>query len=86
MAGAAPKAPAQRRNGTRPTRLPKPGRKLPSCSLGCQHARESRWRRRFSTHGKKEAHPTEMQVQVGHSDNRSTVDTYTQIRDLEVPE
>jgi integrase len=29
-------------------------------------------RRSFSTHGKKEAHPTEMQAQLGHSDIRTT--------------
>jgi integrase len=41
-------------------------------------------RRSFSTHGKKEAHPTEMQAQLGHSDIRTTVDIYTQITDPEV--
>ena len=41
-------------------------------------------RRSFSTHGKKEAHPTEMQAQLGHSDIRTTLDIYTQISDPEV--
>jgi integrase len=41
-------------------------------------------RRNFSTHGKKEAHPTEMQAQLGHSDIRTTLDIYTQITDPEV--
>jgi len=41
-------------------------------------------RRSFSTHGKKEAHPTEMQAQLGHSDIRTTLDIYTQIADPEV--
>jgi integrase len=41
-------------------------------------------RRRFSTHGKKEAHPTLMQAQLGHSDIRTTLDLYTQIADPEV--
>ena len=41
-------------------------------------------RRSFSTHGKKEAHPTEMQAQLGHSDIRTTLDIYTQITDPEV--
>jgi integrase len=41
-------------------------------------------RRSFSTHGKKEAHPTEMQAQHGHSDIRTTLDIYTQISDPEV--
>jgi len=37
-------------------------------------------RRRFSTHGKKEAHPTEIQVQLGHNrDIRTNLDIYTQI-------
>ncbi len=35
-------------------------------------------RRSFSTHGKKEAHPTEMQAQLGHSDVRTTLNIYTQ--------
>jgi integrase len=35
-------------------------------------------------HGKKEAHPTEMQAQLGHSDIRTTLDIYTQISDPEV--
>ena len=43
-----------------------------------------RIRRSFSTHGKKEAHPTEMQAQLGHSDIRTTLDIYTQITDPEV--
>lgn len=38
----------------------------------------------FSTHGKKDAHPTEMQAQLGHSDIRTTLDIYTQIADPEV--
>jgi integrase len=41
-------------------------------------------RRSFSTHGKKEAHPTEMQAQLLHSDIRTTLDIYTQISDPEV--
>jgi integrase len=41
-------------------------------------------RRSFSTHGKKEAHPTELQAQLGHSDIRTTLDIYTQITDPEV--
>ncbi len=41
-------------------------------------------RRSFSTHGKKDAHPTEMQAQLGHSDIRTTLDIYTQISDPEV--
>ena len=42
------------------------------------------FRRSFSTHGKKEAHPTEMQAQLGHSDIRTILDIYTQITDPEV--
>jgi integrase len=38
----------------------------------------------LSTHGKKEAHPTEMQAQLGHTDIRTTLDIYTQISDPEV--
>jgi integrase len=41
-------------------------------------------RRNFCTHGKKEAHPTEMQAQLGHSDIRPPLDIYTQITDPEV--
>ena len=41
-------------------------------------------RRSFSTHGKKETHPTEMQAQLEHSDIRTTLDIYTQISDPEV--
>ena len=41
-------------------------------------------RRSFSTDGKKEAHPTEMQAQLGHSDIRTTLEIYTQIADPEV--
>lgn len=41
-------------------------------------------RRSFSTHGKKEAHPTEMQAQLGHSDIRTTLNIYTQTLDPEV--
>lgn len=41
-------------------------------------------RRSFSTHGKKEGHPTEMQARLGHSDIRTTLDIYTQITDPEV--
>ena len=41
-------------------------------------------RRSFSTHGKKEAHPTEMQAQLGHSDIRTTLDIYTRTLDQEV--
>jgi hypothetical protein len=35
-------------------------------------------------HCKKEAHPTEMQAQLGHSDIRTTLDIYAQITDPEV--
>ena len=35
-------------------------------------------RRSFSTHGKKEAHPPEMQAHLGHSDVRTTLNIYTQ--------
>jgi integrase len=48
------------------------------------HPTSQELRRSFSTHGKKEAHPTEMHVQLGHSDIRSSLDIYTQIRDPEV--
>lgn len=41
-------------------------------------------RRSFSTHGKKEAHPTEMQAQLGHSDIGTTLNVYTQTLDPEV--
>jgi len=41
-------------------------------------------RRSFSTHGKKEAHPTEMQAQLGPSDIRTTLGIDTQITDPEV--
>ena len=41
-------------------------------------------RRSFSTHGKREAHPTEMQAQLGHSDIRTTLDIYTRTLDSEV--
>jgi integrase len=41
-------------------------------------------RRSFSTHGKQEAHPTEMQAQLGHSDIRTTLNIYTQTLDAEV--
>ncbi len=41
-------------------------------------------RRSFSTHGKKEAHPTEMQAQLGHSDLRTTLDIYTRTLNPEV--
>ena len=41
-------------------------------------------RRSFSTLGKKEAHPTEMQAQLGHSDIRTTLDIYTQTADPEI--
>ena len=41
-------------------------------------------RRSFSTHGKREAHPTEMQAQPGHSDIRTTLNVYTQTLDPEV--
>ena len=34
--------------------------------------------------GKKEAHPTEMQAQLGHRDIRTTLGIYTQITDPEV--
>jgi integrase len=42
------------------------------------------FRRIFSTRGKKEAHPTEMQAQLGYSDIRTTLDIYTQIADPEI--
>jgi len=45
-----------------------------------------RLRRSFSTHGKKEAHPTETQTQLGHSDIRTTLDIYTQISTRKWPE
>jgi integrase len=35
-------------------------------------------RRSFSTHGKNDAHPTQMQAQLGHSDIRTTLNVYTQ--------
>jgi integrase len=38
----------------------------------------------FSTHGKQEAHPTEMQAQLGHSDIRTTLNIYTQTLGAEV--
>ena len=41
-------------------------------------------RRSFSTHGKREAHPTGMQAQLGHSDIRTTLNVYTQTLDPEV--
>ena len=41
-------------------------------------------RRSFSTPGRKEAHPTEMQAQLGHSDIRTTLDIYTRTLDPEV--
>jgi integrase len=41
-------------------------------------------RRSFSTHGKQEAHPTEMQAQLGHSDVRTTLNIYTQMLAPEV--
>lgn len=41
-------------------------------------------RRSFSTHGKQQAHPTEMQAQLGHSDVRTTLDIYTQTLSPEV--
>jgi hypothetical protein len=41
-------------------------------------------RRNPSALGKKEAHSTEMHVQLGHSDIRSSLDIYTQVRDPEV--
>jgi hypothetical protein len=41
-------------------------------------------RRSFSTHGTKEAHPTEMQAQLGHSDPRMTLNTYTRTLGPEV--
>jgi integrase len=42
------------------------------------------FRRRFSTHGKKEAHPTEMQAQLGHSDIRTTLNIPTRTLEAEV--
>jgi integrase len=42
------------------------------------------FRKSFSNHGEKEANPTEMQAQLGHSDIRTTLDIYTQITDPEV--
>ena len=41
-------------------------------------------RRSFSTHGKSDAHPTEMQAQLGHSDIRTTLTVYTQVLEPEV--
>lgn len=41
-------------------------------------------RRSFSTHGKQQAHPTQMQAQLGHSDVRTTLDVYTQTLSREV--
>jgi len=40
----------------------------------------------FSTHGKSDGHPTEMQAQLGHSDIRTTLNVYTQTLDPEVLE
>jgi hypothetical protein len=58
-----------------------------SCSPGSS-ARGSQHRfvlrRSFFTHGKQEAHPTEMQAQLGHSDIRTTLNIYTQTLDGEV--
>src|SRR6266699_633025 len=48
------------------------------------HATFQVLRRSFSTHGKKEAHPTEMQAQRGHSDILTTLDIYTLTTDREV--
>jgi integrase len=41
-------------------------------------------RRSFSTHGKQEAHPTDMQAQLGHSDPRTTLNHYTRTLGPEV--
>ena len=41
-------------------------------------------RRSFSTHGKGEAHPTDMQAQLGHSDPRTTLAIYTRTLGPEV--
>jgi integrase len=41
-------------------------------------------RRSFSTHGKQQAHPTDMQAQLGHSNIRTTLNIYTQTLDAEV--
>ncbi len=41
-------------------------------------------RRSFSTHGTKEAHPTEMQAQLGHNDPRVTLNVYTRTLGPEV--
>lgn len=41
-------------------------------------------RRSFSTHGKQDAHPTEMQAQLGHSDIRTTLEIYTRTLHPEV--
>jgi integrase len=41
-------------------------------------------RRNLSTHGNKEARPTEMQAQLGYSNIRTTLDIYTQITEPEV--
>jgi integrase len=38
----------------------------------------------FSTHGKTEADPTDMQAQLGHSDIRTTLNVYTQTLNSEV--
>jgi integrase len=34
-------------------------------------------RRSFSTHGKTDGHPTDMQAQLGHTDPRTTLEIYT---------
>jgi integrase len=40
--------------------------------------------RGFSTHGKQEAHPTDMQAQLDHSDPRTTLNHYTRTLGPEV--
>jgi len=41
-------------------------------------------RRSFSTHGKSNGHPTDMQAQLGHTDPRTTLDFYTRTLGPEV--
>jgi integrase len=38
----------------------------------------------FSTHGKADSHPTDMQAQLGHSDARTTLEIYTRTLGPEV--
>ena len=41
-------------------------------------------RRSFSTHGKTDGHPTDMQAQLGHTDPRTTLEIYTRTLGPEV--